>query len=439
MRITLAHLALLIAVIWASRVALAEGGRRAEPGPKPRYIVFHRWINERGDDLRGAMLSLCDGEKGSVTLLRSQSPFVTGVTPVTDRKTEANAQQPSITVIDEGLKIDLVIAARQRHGATVDVTVEETKITGVDVKSCSPNTTLQSPRVETRKRRVIDFVRFDNVLVVPMGEKRPDGTTPRVEILIGAGEIIRYNLPSHGGDLPRIPVAAEREAIFRAVLATGAARVFCVKESRWAAFRGRTLFDELSPLGELCDLAGYCPCASGLANVLRVLSPLVNDPDRVQRIEEALVGCSPGYCIDLGDSPSLMRSLELLSRLPSLSSVTIHANKVDDRLRQAVKKLRAQHVEIVPMSGDLSAWWGSVETHDNLEGSTHERVKTVSVPVQRAESSLASLKALPNLQQVLIQATGNKDEAEAKRLLAVFKPALPNAEIHVLLFAEPAG
>jgi hypothetical protein len=120
--------------------------------------------------------------------------------------------------------------------------------------------------------------------------------------------------------------------------------------------------------------------------------------------------------------------------------VTINAKKVDDRLLQAVKKLHAQHVKFVAVTGDVSAWWRADETHDNLKGSRDDRVKTVSVPVQRAESSIASLKALPNLQEVLIEATGNKDQAEAKRLLAVLKHALPNAEIHVLLVAEhPSG
>ncbi|MHB1033827.1 MAG: hypothetical protein ACYC35_02460 [Pirellulales bacterium] len=353
---------------------------------------------------------------------------------MTDPRTKTTARQPHIVVIDEGTKIDMTVAGRQPNGATVDVTVEQTRINKVDIKKCDPGTCLQIPSVATRKRRVIDFVRFGDTLVVPMGEKLANGRTPRVEIFVGAGEIIKFNWPAHAADELLKPADAQREAIFHAILATGAARVSCERASRWAAYRGQTLHEDLAPLRLLSDLATYCPHQDGVPALLCALAAMLDDPARVERLEEALVGCDPGYCVELRDSPSLLKNVELLSRLPSLSCVTIKTKKVDDRLLQAVKKLPVQHLELDATTGNEPAWFTVRETHDGMTGSTDELVKTVSVPLEQAESAIPLLKALPNLEEVLIETVSKQDEAESKRTLTALQQALPNAETHILLF-----
>ena len=68
--------------------------------------------------------------------------------------------------------------------------MEQSKVGDVATKEIIPasdyfeKTTVDIPKVEIVKKRVIDFVKFGQPFIVPLGEKREDGTTARVEIVV---------------------------------------------------------------------------------------------------------------------------------------------------------------------------------------------------------------------------------------------------------------
>jgi len=310
--------------------------------PKQRYTVRCRWIREHDDYLDCPALTLCDGARGSICDT-SQSPFVTGVTRSTG---PAYANQPHIVVLDEGLKIDLIVSGRQPHGASVDVTVEQSKITRVDTKPIDSDTWIQIPVVDIRKKRVFDFVEFGSPLVVALGEKHAGGTVPRLEIVVSDGANVRPDCTARGAGAAATPGNLQSKAVLDAILATGGAKVLCQRVSRWEEARGRELDADLGRFKALCDCASVCsfaPHRAGMVDVLALLSPAVHNPAWVRAFEEAVFGCVPGYSALLWDSPSLVRNVELLGRLPWLWDVTIRTSNPDPRLLHAVKGLRVLH------------------------------------------------------------------------------------------------
>ncbi len=198
-----------------------EQGRPIVSRPKQRYTVLCRRIKQHDESLAYPAITVTDGAKWSISDI-SQSPFVIGVTRVTDPITKAVTQRPHIVVLEDGMKIDLIVAGRQADGATVDVTVEQSKIAGeVAIKECSPGTRIQIPSVDIEKKRVFDFVKFGEAFVVPLGEKRAKGTRSRLEIVVAVGEPkppLRPAIHSKpakklvmGGVTPRVIIQKEEE------------------------------------------------------------------------------------------------------------------------------------------------------------------------------------------------------------------------------------
>lgn len=355
MRLALNTFVILGSLIAASPAMSGERGSPIGAQSKQQYTVFCRWIKQQDEFLACPALTVSDGEKGSISDT-SQSPFVTGVTPLTDpNNPKAFVQlQPHIVVLDEGMKIDLIVVGKQPDGASVDITVEQSKITKVDTKQISSSTTIQLPSVEIAKKRVFDFVRFGEPFVVPLGEKRADGTMPRLEIVVAVGKNAQPNWTSHAADRLVTPSDAKRNDILDTILATGAAKVFCQRVSRWEKIRGHELDADLGRLKTLCDYASvYCyfPHQVGVVDVLALLSPAMHDSVRIREFEEVVFGCVPGYSAELWDSPSLVKNVELLGRLPWLWDLTIRTKNADARLLQGVKRLRVlHHLEICEMA-----------------------------------------------------------------------------------------
>ena len=145
--------------------------------PTEGYAVSCRFIDEKDRTSTSPTLFLRDGQEGFVSDLR-QSPFVTGLTRVTDQETGEVVRNPHIVVLKEGTKVTVAIAGQQPNGAVVDVTVERSKIANLNSKKLDPNTTVQLPHVDTCMKRVIDFVRLGDTLIV-----RAAGRTPMREHL----------------------------------------------------------------------------------------------------------------------------------------------------------------------------------------------------------------------------------------------------------------
>ena len=296
----LAAIAITVSMLLGSTAVGAETGSL----PTQQYSVLCRCVDADGNVVVGPRLTLFEGEKENVAV-GSQSPFVIGFAADEDGVT-----QPQIAVIDEGTRIEVTAFGRQANGATMNVVVEQSEITNVEIKKTGPDTFVQVPRLDTRKKRVIDFVKFGEVLTIPAGEKGADGITPRVELVVCGGNATsipsNWTSPVVGRNGPR---NAEREGIFNELLATGAARVRCERVSHWEKFCGHGLYADLLPLRDLCDLADlYCACCPhrfGLADALCLLAPAIDDPTSVRRLEESLLGYDWGYSVELAGSPSL--------------------------------------------------------------------------------------------------------------------------------------
>lgn len=169
------------------------------------YVVSCRFINEKGEVLHSPSLVLRDGQEGCVSDLR-QSPFVVGVKRLIHPENGLILKHPHIVVLNDGLKATLTVTGQQPDGAVVDVTVERSKIGKVDTKQIDSDTTLQAPCFDACKKRVIDFVKLGETLVIPSGEMNDDERTHRVEIVVKAFESapVRHGVPIHS----RRPVAS---------------------------------------------------------------------------------------------------------------------------------------------------------------------------------------------------------------------------------------
>ncbi len=429
----LAAIAITVSMLLGSTAVGAE----TESLPTPQYSVLCRCVDADGNVVVGPRLALFEGEAGNVAV-GSQSPFVIGFAADEDGVT-----QPQIAVINEGTGIEVTAVGRQANGATMNVVVEQSEITNVEIKKTGPDTFVQAPRLDTRKKRVIDFVKFGEVLTIPTGEKGADGIAPRVELVVCGGNAI--NIPSNwtspvvGRNGPR---NAEREGIFNELLATGAARVRCERVSHWEKFCGHRLYEDLVPLCDLADL--YCSCCPhrfGLADALCLLAPAIDDPTSVRRLEESLLGYDWGYSVELAGSPSLPSQMALLSRVPELWDLVVVPEQYDYSLLHAITKVNVLHDlklcgenrAATMKDGWLRQQW--CLHHDTPGHATLTQDAAAQLSVEKAEAAIPALKATANLKQVFILA---EDEEGVKRLARtqdVLKKALPNARIDALILS----
>ena len=211
MRLVLGLSGVLLAVITASATSAATPAQPgvqigtpavddavATPQSGQQYNVTYRLRGgPYGPGEKGTSLStvVSDGQQAGLYDL-SQTPFVTGVVPVTDPRTKQVVDQPYIVVLEEGTRVKMIVSGQASGGVTVDLTVEQSKITEVREKEVAPRTVIQLPSMETYKKRVFDFVKFGHTLVVPLGDKGPKGTAARLEIMVRPVEKVYSEQPS---------------------------------------------------------------------------------------------------------------------------------------------------------------------------------------------------------------------------------------------------
>ena len=295
---------------------------------------------------------------------------------------------------------------------------------------------------------VVKFVKFDDTLVIPLGEKAAKGAAPRVEVLVGAGDVIHWNWPCND-DKHLDREAAERERVFRAIGATGTARISCSRGSRLKERMGDEaygdLWDGIDCLRDYSALAvdlycNYCPHRLGLIDALNI--PTLNEilsewlSMKGSEYEEMVFGAVGVYRVELIDGPWLMQNLESLGRLPERSrvAVTIYTKKMGDRLFQAVRSLRLRQVSL--SNADVTYFWLPCEEHAETKGkSRDDRVKMLTVSWQVAEAAIPSFKKLPNLEEILILGASEQEgDAKAKETLRAVQKALPNVEAHLVFY-----
>jgi hypothetical protein len=410
-------------------------GAETESQPRQQYSVLCRCVDVDNNVVVGPRLTVFEGEERTAAV-GSQSPFVIGISTEED-----GAKRPQIAVIDQGITIELTAVGRQANGVTMNVVVEQSQITDVDVKRTGPDTFVQVPHVDIRKKRVIDFVKFGEILTISTGKKRADGAKPRVELVVCAGNAM--SMPSNWTSPTanrENPGDADRNEVFNELLATGAARVRCERVSHWEKFCGHRLYEGLVPLCDLADL--YCSCCPhrfGLADGLCLLAPAIDDPTRVRHLEESLFGYDWGYSVELADSPSLPSNVALLSHVPELWDLFIASEQYGYPMLRALTKVNVLHdLELCGenQTGATKDGWLRQQWclhHDAPGHATLTQDAAAQLSVEKAESAIPALKATANLKQVFILA---EDEGDAKRLARtqeILEKALPNVKIDALI------
>jgi hypothetical protein len=147
--------------------------------PQSQVTVLCRKIDDRGIYQIFPKQTLSDERKGLFADI-AQSPFVVGVTPIKGKYAEA--MQPNIVILDEGMNIEVTIRGRLDHGASVEIAIEQSKIGEVETKEIIPGkTAIQIPHVELHKKRVFDFLKYGEVLAISLDGKDKG---PRIELVL---------------------------------------------------------------------------------------------------------------------------------------------------------------------------------------------------------------------------------------------------------------
>ena len=291
-----------------------------------------------------------DGEKKSLDLTTPRS-FVIGRCPDGDEGSdgEGDTSAPCLETIHEGMNLEIDVVARKPNGVTLDITVEQTTVTAVDRRTDAANHELQIPLAETRRKRVIEFVEFDHVLHISLAGKSTAPRAPAVELFVGSGDTIRFNMP-----IPaefREEANNEQQNIFNALSQNGA-KIYGQRVSLWQAWRGQSLWDDLGleTVLEFAELAQLWQQLSGSVTWLSALSPIIADEMSSHQIEEALIGATTVFTVQLSESPTLLQDIALVGRVPTVYAVRIFTDNTTDELLAAVRKLRLPRVEILELA-----------------------------------------------------------------------------------------
>ena len=129
---------------------------------KPDFVLETRIVGgANSKDLQAPKIFLFDGQTANIAD-QSQTPFVTAIEKVAGAGNET-AQQPVITVLSAGITIEAKVRSMGDSHASVDITVENSKIASVKEQKAEHGVTVQSPTLECTKVRTL--------IVVRLGEK----------------------------------------------------------------------------------------------------------------------------------------------------------------------------------------------------------------------------------------------------------------------------
>ena len=221
MRYLVGVLVVSASLAWSLRTTFGEENP-PDTSTSNRYGVLCRWIDAKGEVVMAPKLKLPENQKGIVSSM-TKRPFVIGTTP------EGKAQRPHIVVIEDGLSIEVTVAGRHPDGASIDVTVEESKILDIGTKKIAPDTTIQIPHVDNQKKRIVDFVKYGEVFSIRLGKKH---SASRIELMIQADDktAVPANWTVPAKDDSPNSVNAKQTEIFGEILAGDGVELRCEKE-----------------------------------------------------------------------------------------------------------------------------------------------------------------------------------------------------------------
>ncbi len=327
-------------------------------------------------------LNLPGNQKGTLSST-TKSPFVIGATP------EGKAHRPHIVVVQDGLWVEILIGGRQPDGASVDVTVEQSKIGNIETKKISPSLTIQKPHIDCQKKRFIDFVKYGEVFSIHLGETK---CAACVELLIQADDKTavpeNWTLPTKSQT--SCSVHDKRTEIFGEILSGGGAELRYEKE---------------------------------------------------------------GYSLTLFDSPRLLKNVRLLGDVPELWNLTISAKECNYTLIHDLTKINVRHnLRFLGMKGEMRIESEEIIGQDRLAWRLHHDApgyakmtlaaaepQPFTVYVEDAETAIPALRNAAHVKQVLLvgvykDCDGNEADARVEQAKQMMQKALPNIKINAITF-----
>jgi hypothetical protein len=397
------------------------GKQPAAAKPKQQCVVFCRQFDEKGGCFTMTDHTLGSGESATV--------------------------MPKVEIAIRDIK--------PSNGATIDVTIE--RPTGPAI-------------------HVVKFAKFNETQTIPLGDKGVNGAKPRLEVLIGAGDVVRLDWTWDRGK--RSPEDAAREEVFEILGDTGTSRILCMGHSRLPVLIGDNAYQALDcgldcvqNYFEFANLyCSICPHRFGLTDMVNASGPILSEWFWMKResYERAWFGSVAHYDVELLAGPTLIQNLETLKRLPKQSNVTIRIHcktpkglgaglsreareypipaemltdqqlqtALDTRQAQAVKDFHAFNVFLT--ATEAKSFWHTAEEHAEDKGPNHnDSIKTVTVNWQTADAAIPDFKKLANLEQVLIYtAAKHEKNAKTKEALKTLQKALPTADVHLVFYGK---
>ncbi len=327
-------------------------------------------------------LNLPENQKGTLSST-TKSPFVIGAT------LEGKAQRPHIVVVQDGLWVEIMIGGRQPDGASVDVTVEQSKIGDIETKKLNPSLTIQKPHVDCQKKRFIDFVKYGEVFSIHLGETK---SAACIEMLIQADDKTavpeNWTLPTKSQT--SCSKHSKRTEIFGEILSGGGAELRYEKE---------------------------------------------------------------GYSLTLFDSPTLLKNVRLLGDVPELWNLTIGAEECNYTLMHDLTKINVRHnLRFLGMKGEMRIESEEIIGQDRLAWHLYHDAPgyakmtlaaaeppPFTVYAEDAETAIPALRNAAHVKQVLLvgaykDCDGNEADARVEQAKQMMQKALPNMKITTFVF-----
>ena len=405
----------------------ATGGQ-----PTPRYTVLCQSVDQNGDNLIGPILTLSCHEVGTV------------------RDGSFGRNQETV--------FDLNVVGPERQGC-ISLHVTATRTQGIgEVEPVNiggrwvTRSRLHSERIEFFGR-----ARVGQVLVIPIGNKGPNGAAPRVEVMVSSGDQVA--IPPNW--VPGVTNAnGEMKSIFDTLVGSGAAKIRFEKVTRWQKCRGHNLYADIQmPLNTFASLSElycrYVPHTGETVDLLHLLSIIASEPSRWEQLE-AVFGYSWIQTVELYDSPLLLRNLELISRLPEGCELVLFADPINRSEAQALSKAKnisrlqweprlsaAQHWQVgMPREEKDRRHLPVVAKPDTLElrwgiggSSSHPTAALgATVMLRDAKAAIAYLKTEPNLESVVVVADSEDEENRLAQAKAILEQSLPKATVRAFAF-----
>jgi hypothetical protein len=134
----------------------------------------------------------------------------------------------------------------------------------------------------------------------------------------------------------------EYNAVFDELHKSGAASVSIGRWPRKRFFSDMptSVFEPLQIACGMAKFVCYFPHRLGAMDLVPLAAPMLSDYSRLMELDEALFGHDEDCTVELWESRSLMKNLELLTRLHEVHKLTVYTKRTDAKFSVAVRKVK---------------------------------------------------------------------------------------------------